>query len=199
MPGLNHYREKELLQQVSAGDEHAFTQLFHTYHQQLAAHIFRLTESVELAEEIVQDVFLKIWISREALSGVKNFRAYLFVVSKNHALNCLKKLAKERALKKEWEKDFATVSSAGVLAGKQDDSKYYSLIDEAIDQLPPQQKKVYLLSRHRRLRYTEIAEHLHLSRETVKKYLQLAVGSVSTYIRDRMIFTGLFLGFWKGF
>jgi len=174
--------EKELLFKVANGDEHAFSELFNTHHQLLGAHIFRITDSVELAEEVVQDVFLKIWMSRETLTTVQNFRAYLFVISKNHALNCLRKVAKERIHQKTLEENilpFATEENPGL-------DGYYSLLDEAIDHLPPQQQKVYLLSRHNRLKYDEIASQMGLSRETVKKYLQGATHSITAFVQSNM-------------
>lgn len=147
-----------------------------------------------MAEEMVQDIFLKIWMNREALTEVNNFQAYLFVVSKNQTLNVLRKLAKERRDKKEWEKDNITLYQATELENSVD---YYCLIDQAIEQLPPQQKKVYRLSRYKRLKYQEIAQQLNISRETVKKYIQLATTSIGTYIRSNIetfLILLLFLG-----
>nr|WP_067057188.1 sigma-70 family RNA polymerase sigma factor [Mucilaginibacter sp. L294] len=174
--------EKELLLKVANGDEHAFSELFNTHHQLLGTHIYRITDSVELAEEVVQDVFLKIWMSRETLTTVQNFRAYLFVISKNHALNCLRKVAKERIHQKTLEENILPLI-AEENPGLAD---YYSLLDEAIDHLPPQQQKVYLLSRHNRLKYDEIASQMGLSRETVKKYLQGATHSITTFVQSNM-------------
>ena len=171
--------EKKLLLQVAGGDEHAFSELFHIYHQHLGAHIYRITDSVELAEEVVQDTFLKIWMNRETLSSVKNFKAYVFVVSKNHALNCLRRLAKERIAQKSIEDNAAALEIPDLV----DNNEYYNLLDEAIDHLPAQQQKVYLLSRHDRLKYEEIAHKMGLSRETVKKYLQVATLSITTFLQ----------------
>ena len=169
--------DKNLCLQISLGNEQAFQQLFNTYHQQLGAYILRLTNSTALAEEIVLDVFLKLWLNRETLREVQNFKAYLFVVSKNHTLNALKKLVKTRLAQKEPEEHY----TKNVLA-QAELNPYYSLLDEAIDHLPPQQQKVYLLSRHKRLKYAEIAENLDLSHETVKKYLQIATASITNYV-----------------
>jgi RNA polymerase sigma-70 factor (ECF subfamily) len=179
MPDLYLYPEDDLLTKVSAGDETAFRQLFLMYHQQLGTHIFRITNSVDIAEEIVHDIFLKIWINREKLVGVRNFKAYLFVISKNYTLNCLRKLSREQIHKKEWEDNFIKI------AAYENDNfyMYYCLLDQAINQLPPQQQKVYLLSRHERLRYAEIAHQLNISSETVKKYLQIATASIAAYLR----------------
>jgi RNA polymerase sigma-70 factor (family 1) len=175
--------EKDMLLHVANGNEEAFERLFLLYHQQLATYIYHLTDSVELAEEVVQDVFLKIWMSREALAEVKSFKAYLFVISKNHALNCLRKVAKERARFEQWDDN---VINAIILTENEKDEKYYSLLDEAINNLPAQQKKVYLLSRHERRKYSEIAADLDLSKETVKKYLQIAVTSITNYVQTNI-------------
>lgn len=177
---IAHADERALLMQVASGDENAFRRLFMLHHQQLGVHMLRITNSIELAEEVVQDVFLKIWFTRESLVRVDNFKAYLFVISKNHALNCLKKLAKERAMIRQLEN---TGNPNPEVAGT---DMYYNLLDEAIDQLPPQQQKVYLLSRHGRLKYTEIADQLELSRETVKKYLQIATVSITEYVHEHL-------------
>lgn len=175
------HHDKDLLLKVAEGDEHAFRCLFIMHHQQLGVHIHRITNSMELAEEVVQDVFLKIWMARETLAQVEDFKAYLFVISKNHALNCLKKLAKEKVQAKKLEE-----SSLGLIMDDQQDNLYYNLLDEAIDHLPSQQQKVYLLSRHNRLKYNEIADQLKLSRETVKKYLQIATTSITDYVRSHL-------------
>ncbi len=182
--------DKNLCLQVSSGDEQAFKQLFNTYHQQLGAYILRLTHSTELAEEIVLDVFLKIWMNRKMLWEIQNFKAYLFVVSKNHTLNALKKVIKERLLQIEPEEHY----TKQVLA-EAELNQYYSLLDEAIDHLPPQQQKIYLLSRHKRLKYSEIAEKLGLSHETVKKYLQIATASITTYVNANLAAGLIILGF----
>lgn len=188
--------EQALLLQIADGDEFAFRYLFETYHQQLGTHIFRLTNSVEMAEEVVQDVFLKLWINREELKDIRNFKAYLFVISKNQALNCIKKTIREQKHQQQWETENA--GEEELVMQDPELNNYYTLLDLAIDQLPPQQQKVYLLSRHERLKYAEIAEEMNISRETVKKYLQLAVSFISTYLKsnsDVVLFILLYFKF----
>lgn len=191
MPGSENLNdEHELMLEVAAGSESAFKQLFAQYHHRLGAYIYRLTDSMELAEEIVQDVFLKIWMSRETLAGIKSFKAYLFVVSKNYALNCLRKVAKERNRSAEWDDNIIN----DIAVDETDEyDKYYSLLDEAINHLPPQQKTVYILSRQQHLKYNEIAEQLNLSRETVKKYLQIAIASITNYVQANIDLAPLLL------
>lgn len=170
--------DKNLLAEIAAGKESAFRRLFDKYHQRVGSYIVQITNSRELAEEVVQDVFLKLWIHRSALEEVNNIDAYLFVLAKNHALNYLRKLTRELKLREQWKKDQPATPAADDLP----ENRYYRHLDEAIDQLPPQQKKVYLLSRHQRLKYAEIAQELNLSRETVKSYLRIATASITAYM-----------------
>ena len=171
--------EKNLLMQLAAGNEAAFKELFNQYHKQLGTYIYRITNSYELAEEIVQDVFLKVWMNHEIFANVSSFKAYLFVLSKNHTLNYLRKLTKEQMRKNEWEQQ----SIRTLKLDDTTDKLCYSLLDKAIDRLPMQQQKVYLLSRHQRLKYAEIANELDISHETVKKYLKIATASITKYVK----------------
>ncbi|SEL32105.1 RNA polymerase sigma-70 factor, ECF subfamily [Chitinophaga rupis] len=171
--------EQVLLKKVSAGDEAAFTLLFNQYYPLLSTHVFRITRSLPETEEIVQDVFFKIWMTRESLGNIAAFRPYLWVMAKNRALNALQKTARERSNRTAYLQEYTETE-------KEDDlHTLHSLIDEAIHHLPPQQKKVYLLSRRQRLRQAEIAAQTGLTVPTVKKYMQLAVAAISDYIKER--------------
>ncbi|MBO9611263.1 MAG: sigma-70 family RNA polymerase sigma factor [Dyadobacter sp.] len=176
------HEDAELLQRIASGDERAFRIIFNRYHHKLGTYIYRVTRSHEMAQEITQDLFLKIWLNRESLTGVSNFKAYLFAASKNQAITSLKKIAREQSRVAPLESTFDMEHTDDA-----DETQRYTLIDEAIDHLPPQQRQVYLLSRHERLKYAEIASRLSLSRETVKKYLQLSSESIGNYIRKRLI------------
>jgi len=175
--------ERGLLSRVARGDESAFEQLFNIYHQHLSNYVLRITESREMTEEIVLDVFLKIWLNRESLFEVNNFKSYLFAASKNHTLNAIKKLIKERAVEKELEEGIVSIPPH---IDSETHNPQHILFDEAVDQLPSQQKKVYLMSRHERMKYAEIAQETGISKETVKKYLQLATASITAYVRANM-------------
>jgi RNA polymerase sigma-70 factor (ECF subfamily) len=176
---LPQYNEKELLLQVAKGSEAAFTQLFLHWHQLLAGYILRITESTELTEEIVQDVFMKIWMVRETLTEIQNFKHFLLIVSRNRAFDEMKKILKEKRLKQAWGKEN---KSEWYIANNLAESSRLSLIDQAINSLPPRRKEVYLLSRHERLTYKEIADRLRISRESVKTHLKLASSSISNFI-----------------
>jgi RNA polymerase sigma-70 factor (family 1) len=183
------HQETELLLAVSQGDERAFTTLYNHYHQRLGLHIYRITKSTELAEEVVHDVFLKIWLNRETLAEIDNFSVYLYVISKNAALNCLKRIAREKAVTTDLD---PVLDQIPMMETPEEDYRYI-LIDEAIDRLPPQQRQAYLLARHERLTYAEVALRMGLSKETVKKYLQIATEFICGYIGKRLIISILIL------
>ena len=171
------YNEQELLQRVAAGDEQAFTVLFKTYHPVLAAYIWSWTKSMVLTEEMVQDVFTKIWKNREQLAAVKQFRSFLFIISRNHTFNCLRQIARERSRQQEWEYYVQHTSTAAeTLPGE-----YTELIGKAIEQLPPQQRKVYLLRRDA-WKFEEIGRQMQISPETARKHMGQAVRSISKYV-----------------
>lgn len=172
-------KEKVLLHRIAAGDQGAFGELFQAYHQRLGAYIFRLTESLPAAQEIVQDVFLKIWLKRESLPEIQWFDAYLFTAARNHVFNYLRKVARERNQQQLLQ---AGLDSSDAHDGG-DKEQYYELLDEAIEHLPRQQKQVYLLHRREGLSHAEIAARMKLSVETVKKHMSLALRAIRDYLQ----------------
>jgi RNA polymerase sigma-70 factor (family 1) len=165
--------EAHLLSLVAKGDQRAFSELFDAYYKQLGEYIFKLTESIEVTEEIVQDVFIKVWLKKETLKELDNFVYYLFILSKNQTLNHLRKKANDKVRQLEWLKQFETETYT--IDDNSIAEEYRALIDSAIAKLPPQQKKVYQLSRYERLKHEEIAKILNISPETVKKHMKLAL------------------------
>ncbi|AWO01983.1 RNA polymerase subunit sigma-24 [Chitinophaga alhagiae] len=174
------HNEPLLLKQVSLGDPEAFAQLFRAYHQPLAEYVHRLTESQEMTEDIVQDVFIKLWMKRETLPELNNFVHYLFILSRNRTFNCLREKANKQVRQMRWASQFEKVTTQDAPPPEED---YRALIDVAVAQLPPQQQKVYFLSRYQHLKHKEIAAQLGISIETAKKHMKLALRSITQYVR----------------
>ncbi|NSL87696.1 sigma-70 family RNA polymerase sigma factor [Chitinophaga sp. Mgbs1] len=171
-----------MLLRIAEGDEQAFTALLTATSGLLYSFVLRHTGSREVAEEIVQDIYTQIWQTRESLSAIRNFRTYLYVISRNRILNEIKRMARERRRHQAWEQTAATVPQEDSSVREQ----HYSLIDTAVNLLPPQQHKVWVLNRRQKMTYQEIAAEMQISRETVKTYLQHATQAITRYIKDRM-------------
>src|ERR1043165_3143287 len=112
MHNLSDTVENQLLLQTAQGDEIAFTQLFDAYHHALGAFVFGIIKSREVAEEVVLDVFLKTWPTREVLAEVQNFKAYLFTISRNAAISALRNAIRERTRQTQWESEQSPVQPA---------------------------------------------------------------------------------------
>ncbi|SEM31046.1 RNA polymerase sigma-70 factor, ECF subfamily [bacterium A37T11] len=192
-----HKDEAAILARVSNGDERAFSELFRWYSGPLAEFVQKLTDSLELTEEIVQDAFIKVWLRRDTLPQIEHFSNYLFILCRNHAFAILKKQAAQRVMQLEVEKYLQEDAELDELDNPAE--HYRQLIDQAVTHLPEQQQKVYSLSRYDRLKHQEIAAQLHISPETVKKHIQLAVEFIKKEVENEynkgiiLILTSYFL------
>ncbi|CAL1518926.1 RNA polymerase sigma-70 factor [Chitinophaga sp. MM2321] len=185
MPIQTVHNEAVLVAQLIKGDEKAFAGLFDAYHHQLTAYVHSIIQSKEMAIEIVQDVYVKVWVNRHELKEVHHFTPWLFILTRNYTLNCLKKMARDRKKAQQYEQFVFTSSDPVTAAELRPD--YLSLIDRAVAQLPPQQQQVYLLSRVDGLKYAEIAEKMGISPTTVKKYMQIALKAIAGFVKSHAV------------
>lgn len=176
--------EQELLAKIAKGDERAFTELFQGYYASLGEFVFKITESLPVTQEIVQDAFIKIWLKRTSLTELKSFSNYLFIICRNQTYNHLKKIAVARNFLVQIDQHLN--ENTELHDGEVAIDQYRLLIDKAIDKLPSQAKKVYLLSRHERLKHDDIAKQLGISPETVKKHVQYAVNFIKSDVKSQM-------------
>lgn len=133
------YNEIDLLIKISKGDEHALAVFLKSHSGHVYSFALKLTRSRELAEEVVQDVFLNIWLSRSKLDEVHNAEAYLNRITRNVSLNVLRKIARSVIIAGVFEDDaeYPDDNTRELLDLK--DSQW--ILQQAIDKLPKQQKK----------------------------------------------------------
>ena len=188
------HNELDLIRLVAEGDEQAFRKIFDHYSNKLYHYAFRITDEEELAEEIVMDAFLKIWINRVDLAAINRFDSYLYTVVRNQAFNAIKRMAHEAVIMKELglsNTEYHDCTEETVIY-----NDYQQLLYQAVNQLPPQQKLVYILSRDEGLKYDEIALHLKLSKNTVKAHLKKAVSTLRLIFTNYMVLTiGVYFSF----
>lgn len=177
--------EQDWFRQIAAGDTHAFTELFHYYNARLFPFIRRLTRSETIAEEIVQEVFLRLWVNREKVAGMENPGAWLFLVASNLSLTHLRN-AVNLAVKHAGAYRQSGVATAGdQLLQELDSKEMAALVEAAVHRMPPRRQQIFRLSRQEGLTHQEIAEKLSLSPSTVKDHLVLALKSIREYLHSR--------------
>jgi RNA polymerase sigma-70 factor (ECF subfamily) len=186
------YTDAQLLQQLASGNEKAMRQLFATYRDRLFFYITRITKSEQIAEELVMDVFMKIWTGKERLTEVQNIDAFLFRIARNKSIDFLRSAAgNTRFQELLWEQ----IQSA---SGERADTpllvkEYEAKVREAISLLSPQRRKVYALRYERQLTHAEIATELNLSRHTVNNHLVEAQKFVHNYVAQGVDLAALLL------
>lgn len=179
-------KEKILLQHIRDGAQDAFREIYARYHEKIYALAFHLTRAEVTAEEIVQDVFLKVWLQKENLPEVRDFESWLFILARNHIYTALK--VKARLQRYELLTDDHISADPLEVDAHIHRKELEILLYEAIQQLSPQQRQVYLLSREEQLSRDVIAGKLGLSPETVKVHMSRAMRSIRAYIMSRTPF-----------
>ena len=185
--------ENKLLLELSQGSELAFTNMYNQYKNIVYSTAFRITKSKIQSEEAVQDIFLKIWQNRESLTEINNFENYIYIISRNHLFNSIKKIARETNLISEIS---ANENSFIDTDNSIKDEQYNTILNQIVDQLPPQQQKVYKMAKWDGLSHQKIGENLGISTETVKKHMSQALKFIRLKISPYMnMFMTLFLFF----
>lgn len=173
--------EKELFALMATGSEKAFTEIFYHYSDKLYSHIFSKIGSHDYTEEVVQEVFIKIWNRRSKFLEVENYESYLLSMATNGTYDFLRKMASDEKLKISI---LASMEPYSNITTETLDLKYsQEALSKAVDQLPPQQKKIFLLSRQEGLTRFEIAEQLQISPSTVNNHLTVALSSIKKYLQ----------------
>jgi len=171
---------------LSRGNGDAFTQLYTVHRNKIYTEAIRLTKSPFLAEEIVQEVFLRMWLKRAEMSDIENLEGFLHTVAKNLIFDQLKKIAYSAALGNKLE----VVNNNSNLADTDFLLRHHEcqvIISEAIGKLHPQQKMVYQLVKKDGLSHEAAAQELGLSRLTVKKHMANSLKFLRGYLTQRLL------------
>ncbi|MEO8764004.1 MAG: RNA polymerase sigma-70 factor [Ginsengibacter sp.] len=177
------YDIKNLLVDVGDGSELAFKEIIDFYKERFYATAIKMTHSRDSAEEIVQEVFVSLWIKRMQVAAALNPEGYLFSMLHNNIYTHFRKLALEKAMKKNVEQQSQDIDAnpvEAILYAKED----RELFENIVNQLPSQQRIVYKLSRQQGLSRQQIAHQLHISPHTVKNHLQQATRFISTCYKE---------------
>lgn len=173
---------RNILHEIASGDNEAFKTLFEIFFPKVKVFLVKFLKDDKAAEDIAQDIFVKIWSMRQALPEIKSFNTYLYRMTRNAALNYLrdKKVALE-------------ISELSIQDDKDIEQEYYRkekelLIRLVVDQMPPQRRKVFTMSRYMGMTNDQIAKSLGISKHTVENHLSLSLKE----LRDLVVAFALF-------
>lgn len=148
----------------------------------MCAYAYNFVKDQEAAEEIVQNVFFKLWVNRNTIKIDSSTESYLFRAIRNSALNLIKHVniredyKKHKQTEDHWQEQHNSDFS--------NESELQKLIRQAIDKLPEQRRKIFIQSRYEGLKYREIADKMGLSIKTVENQMGKALGFLRTELKD---------------
>ena len=170
---------RELFLRVRQGDHAAFEQLFKRFYASLADYALRFVESRDAAEDVVQEVFLKLWEIRRRLPDADSAGAYLHRAVRNRSLNHLRR----RRLWLKWQQESPSEADATPADRSTEEAELTDLVRRAVKDLPPRTREVFLLSRDQCLTYPEIAATLSISVKTVETLMGRALKALRQRLR----------------
>lgn len=183
----------KIIENIKNGNEDSFKELFDIYNRRLYYFVFKYLRNKEDSEEIVQEIFLKIWRDRSKLDPGLSLKSFLFTIAYNSTMNAIRK----RAFNEQYKNMVGLTTALSDMATEEDVNyrETLLLIEKAIDLLPPKRKQVFLMSRYEGLTYQEIADRLSLSVKTVNDHMNEALKFLRKNLKEYGILIGfLFLG-----
>lgn len=180
---MDRAADSELLARLRAGDERALEAVFRAHYAAMCGVVRRIVFAPDVAEELVQDVFFKLWSRREQLAEIDALRTYLYRAARNTALNHLRRQKLEHAYEeRELVKGEPTaVESTGDSA---DAGELEVAVRAAINRLPDRCREIFLMSRDGGLTYGQIARELGISIKTVETQMGRALKSLRTSLAE---------------
>ena len=176
---------KSLQQQIAGGNQQAFSSLFRLFYPRMHSFALQYVHVRETAEEITNDVFIKIWNRREEIMAVNNLSTYLFVSVKNHALNYLKQYSHIHVVTDDNEGVSGLINRNDPEQELEWKEIYFQL-NQAIEKLPDQCRAVFKLIKEDGFRYKEVAEILGVSPRTVETQLFRAMKKLQSLVKEHI-------------
>ncbi|QGY44639.1 RNA polymerase sigma-70 factor [Maribellus comscasis] len=172
-------RDKKLISLISCDNQLAFKQIFDLYHVRLFHFAKKYLKSEHLAEEAVQDVFLRLWEKRKELGKVEDFSSWLFQLTRNHVLNILKRAANENRIKEQIRKTLNTYEEH--IDKQLFEKESLTILHDVIATLPSQRQEIFRLCRFEEKSYEETAQIMGISKSTVNDHMVKAM----KYIKNK--------------
>ncbi|OYX86207.1 MAG: RNA polymerase sigma-70 factor [Flavobacteriales bacterium 32-34-25] len=169
-----------LVIELMEGNEKAFSKLFNMFYNDVYAYSLSMLKNEVFAEEIVQEVFLNIWLHRDRLNPDLSFKSYVFTITRNLTFNLISKVANSHKLKEEVF--YTSQKSYNPIEDSLAEADYDAIKNKAIEQLPPKRRVIFEMSRNKEMSYEEISKELNISVSTVKGQMSKALAEIRTFL-----------------
>lgn len=174
---LSGLTDAEVMLRVKSGDDTAFNYLVEKFRRPMISFMYRMTHNSATAEDLAQEVFLKLWQQIDRLNGVENVKGYLFIMARNNCHNHYKKALRRKPLYKNYCRSFTEVCYHDEVVVKE----LNRITIKAVQELPAKQKKVFIY-RDMGLGRKEIADILNVSVNTIDACINIAMKKVQQYV-----------------
>lgn len=179
---IKYLPEPDLCSRLAAGDERAFRAVFDRFHRKVYQFAFNFLKNKERSEEIVQDTFLRFWLYREKIDSDQPIAPFLFTIARRTLTDAWRKAATSERFREELRL-FVDVSTNDT-EEKVLMNELERITQDALRKLSDQQQEVFTLSRYKGLSYDQIAERMHISKNTVKYHLVNALKIIRSHFGE---------------
>ncbi len=173
---------EKIIQQLISDDKTALEQLFNYFYPRLYNFSRAFLKLEEGIDDILQEVFLKIWVNRRNIKSADTFNSYIFTITRNLLLNELRSRLNEQKTRDKILK--LSVAEEFLLSEQIEYQEMKEKVDQMVATLPERQREVFLLSRKEGLSYKEIATKLDIAEKTVEYHISQAIGVIKKKMRD---------------
>ena len=181
----------DLVRKLKKGDISSFDRLYQQYYKKVYLFARGILKSHEDAENIVQEVFIKIWEKHKELDENQSFESFVYTISYNTSISLIRKKLSEKSFLEEW---FRRLENEKQVVNEADYNDLQERTKTLIDQLPERRKQVYIMSREEGLTYAEISKKLGISVNTVENHMSASLKFLRQHLEDTLA-VGLFFLF----
>lgn len=184
------HTEKELVKKLKDGDSFAFEVLFYKYRNKIKGFALKIVPAQIDQEEIVQEVFVRVWLKKDAIDPEKDFQSYLFSIAKHLVLDHLKSAVNRKLyfVGEHFQQDLLEEDGLEASISEETEEKLQRLINE----IPERRREIFRLSRFERLSYKQIAERLNISENTVDSQIRNALAFLRKEFRKFVVLAFLY-------
>lgn len=172
-------RQKKIISLLKKGEQSAFREIFHLYEKKLYAFVFTITKSHYSTEELLQEIFIKLWQERERIDTSLSFNAFVYTIARNLTYNHLRKIANQENLKQEM---WRNISYLNDVENHIIYSEYEDILEDILMQIPQRKRSIYILSKQEGKTNEEIADLLGISQKTVKNHLWKTLQTIKSQL-----------------